>query len=200
MVTAPVLLGIDVGGTSTEAVVVAGGVDVIGRSTLPTGHGSRETILATVLEAGRLAVADALVDEVAAVGIGVPGIVDDATGSTRHAVNLGIEDDALDIGPALSDRLGVPSHVENDARAAAHGAYTLALTSDPQLRSLAYVSVGTGISAGFVLDGGPLPRLGGHRRRDRARGGRPGRAPMRLRARRMPRGDRLRGFRLPLGR
>ncbi len=153
MVTAPVLLGIDVGGTSTEAVVVAGGVDVIGRSTLPTGRGSRETILATVLEAGRLAVADALVDEVAAVGIGVPGIVDDATGSTRHAVNLGIEDDALDIGPALSDRLGVPSHVENDARAAAHGAYTLALTSDPQLRSLAYVSVGTGISAGFVLDG-----------------------------------------------
>jgi predicted NBD/HSP70 family sugar kinase len=43
--------------------------------------------------------------------------------------------------------------VENDARAAAHGAYTLARISDPQLRSLAYVSIGTGISAGFVLDG-----------------------------------------------
>jgi predicted NBD/HSP70 family sugar kinase len=153
VVTASVLLGVDVGGTSTDAVVVAGEMEVIGRSTLPTGHGSRQSILATVLEASRLAVADASVDGVAAVGIGVPGIVDDAAGSTRHAVNLGIEDDALDIGPALSDRLGVPSHVENDARAAAHGAYMLAAASDPQLRSLAYVSIGTGISAGFVLDG-----------------------------------------------
>ena len=113
----------------------------------------------TVLVAGRLAMAGATVGSVAAVGIGVPGIVDDGAGSTRHAVNLG-DPRAFAIGPALSLRLGVPSHVENDARAAAHGAFALARQAKPGLRSLAYVSVGTGISAGFVL-GGELYRGSG---------------------------------------
>ena len=149
----PPVLGIDIGGTSTEAVVVTDGVVVVGRARVPTEHGGPEQIMATVLEASRLAIAEATVDSVAAVGVGVPGIVDDAAGSTRHAVNLGIDEDAFAIGPTLSLRLGVPSHVENDARAAAHGAFTLARTANPGLRSLAYVSVGTGISAGFVLDG-----------------------------------------------
>lgn len=158
--TAPALLGVDIGGTSTEAVVVTDGLTVLGHTTVPTGRGNPQLILEAVMAAGRGAMAEASVDRVTAAGVGVPGVVDPVAGTTRHAVNLGIEDDALDIGPAVSAVFGVPCHVENDARTAAHGAFTLARRTDPGLRSLAYVGVGTGISAGFVLDG-ELYRGGG---------------------------------------
>lgn len=147
------LLGIDVGGTSTDAVVVADGIEVLGRARVRTAHASREHLVATVIDAGREAMREAAVTAVAAVGVGVPGIVDGSAGTTRHAVNLGITDEGIDIGPAVSRELGVPSHVENDVRAAAHGVYAHALRAVPELRNLAYVSIGTGISAGFVLDG-----------------------------------------------
>lgn len=157
--TAPALLGVDIGGTSIEAVVISDQLTVLGHTTIPTGRGGQQRILEALVAAGRGAMAEATVDWVTAAGVGVPGVVDPVAGSTRHAVNLGI-DDALDIGPAVSATFGVPCHVENDARTAAHGAFTLARRTDPGLRSLAYVGVGTGISAGFVLDG-ELYRGGG---------------------------------------
>jgi predicted NBD/HSP70 family sugar kinase len=51
----------------------------------------------------------------------------------------------------LGDRLGVPVHLENDVNAAALGAFhRLGVAQDS---SLAYVNIGTGIAAGFVLGG-----------------------------------------------
>ena len=47
--------------------------------------------------------------------------------------------------------LGVPVHVENDVNAAALGAAALLGVTPPS--SLAYLSIGTGLAAGFVLDG-----------------------------------------------
>lgn len=132
--------------------MVSESLTVLGHATVPTGPAGPQRILEAVVEAGREAMAEATIDRVASAGVGVPGVVDPVAGSTRHAVNLGI-DDAVAIGPAVSLAFGVTCHVENDARTAAHGAFTLARRGDPGLRSLAYVGVGTGISAGFVLDG-----------------------------------------------
>ena len=51
----------------------------------------------------------------------------------------------------VSERTGLAVHVENDVNAAALGAFAhLRLGPDA---SLAYVNVGTGIAAGFVLGG-----------------------------------------------
>ena len=51
----------------------------------------------------------------------------------------------------VSEHVGRPVHVENDVNAAALGAFAhLRLAPDA---SLAYVNVGTGIAAGFVLGG-----------------------------------------------
>jgi predicted NBD/HSP70 family sugar kinase len=80
----------------------------------------------------------------------MPGRVDVATGTVSSAVNLGIIEPVA-MGDLVGERTGLPVHVENDVNAAALGAHAhLGLDADA---SLAYVNIGTGIAAGFVLGG-----------------------------------------------
>jgi glucokinase len=65
------------------------------------------------------------------------------------AVNLGWHD--LPLAPLLAGTFGVPVAVENDVRAAAAGIHERRVLGDGE--DLAYLSIGTGISAGVVLDG-----------------------------------------------
>jgi predicted NBD/HSP70 family sugar kinase len=71
------------------------------------------------------------------------------------AINLGITHLAL--GPMLQDELGVPIFVEHDARAAAWWvSEQLARGPAAMPASVAFLAIGTGISAGVVLDGALL--------------------------------------------
>ena len=54
------------------------------------------------------------------------------------------------LGPMLTEQVGVPCYVEHDARAAASW---IDFNGRQRPADLAYLSVGTGISAGIVLDG-----------------------------------------------
>jgi glucokinase len=155
-----IFAGVDVGGTWTDAVVVDGGGAVLGRSRRPTNPDGADGIVDSVAEAVADAAASADADP-AGVGVGIPGQVDPASGTVRLATNLRIDVLGLPVGSILRERLGIPVTLENDVRAAAVGAYEhLRSTSEPALRSLAYLGIGTGISAGLVVDG----RL--HRGRD----------------------------------
>ena len=91
--------------------------------------------------------------QLAGVGIGLPGIVDSSAGSVRHAFNLGIGEDALDIVSRLNATLRVPCWIANDVDAAALGVYEILRRDDGGLRDLVYLSIGTGIAAGVILDG-----------------------------------------------
>ena len=71
------------------------------------------------------------------------------------AVNLGITH--LPLGPMLQTELGVPTFVEHDARAAALWLSGQAADGSTQApASVAFLAIGTGISAGIVLDGALL--------------------------------------------
>ena len=141
-------IGLDVGGTKTDAVALAADDSVLTRVRRASGWGAEATvrgILATVAEltadprvAGRT---------VASVGIGVPGQVDADGARVVHAVNLGI--DRLDLAARVGGSLGVPVRVENDVKAAAAGAWRLHGGSG----TLAYLNVGTGIAAALIVDG-----------------------------------------------
>jgi glucokinase len=89
-------------------------------------------------------------DQVSALGIGAPGMVDPLNGRIDLAVNLGLD------GYPLVEELGayfqVPAAIENDVRTASLGAYRLVCQERP-VRSLAYMNIGTGIAAGLILDG-----------------------------------------------
>ena len=93
--------------------------------------------------------------DVAAVGVAIPGHVDPEDGSVSMAVNLGITH--LPLGPLLEAELGVPTFVEHDARAAAAVAERAARPGAARAgERLAFLAIGTGISAGIVLDGALL--------------------------------------------
>ncbi|MHC2999519.1 ROK family protein [Microbacterium sp. HJ5] len=141
-------VGLDVGGTKTDAVAVDAAGTVIGRVRLATGWGP-DAVTATVLDAvstlGREAGVD--VSSIRSVGIGIPGQIEPGTGRVVHAVNLGVEE--LDLVAATAPRLGVPVGVENDVKAAALGAFALHGGSG----SMGYLNLGTGIAAGIVVEG-----------------------------------------------
>lgn len=145
------LVGVDVGGTKVAVLVVDKQARVRSGLTLPTAPGDAESALWGIIAAIRAAVeaASAQIGDVAAVGLGVPGRVDTATGVVRHAVNLRWRE--MPLGQRVSAELGVPCAVENDLRLAALGMRSY--LGDAAPADMAYVSVGTGIGAGLVLNG-----------------------------------------------
>ncbi|QEO15259.1 ROK family protein [Agromyces intestinalis] len=153
-------LGIDIGGTKTAAVAIGADGELTDLVRMPTGFGADEVVATALRTVDRMSeLAGVHASAFSSIGIGIPGAVDSATGRVAHAVNLGLE--GLDLGPRLSDRLGVDVRVENDVKAAALGAHHLLGVADGiRAHSMAYLNLGTGLAAGIVLDGVLL--RGGH--------------------------------------
>jgi glucokinase len=145
-----VRVGIDIGGTNTDAVVLDDSGAVAHSLRLPTGRG-HDAVLGTAADAvlGLANAAGVTPSSFASIGVGVPGAVDSERGRVTHARNLGVSH--LDLGPLLGARVGAPIRVENDVNAAALGAFhQLGLLPD---QSMAYLNLGTGLAAGLVLGG-----------------------------------------------
>ncbi len=146
-----VRVGLDIGGTKTAAFVaeeMGPLVDYVRPTDVASPNRLVAGIVATVKEAlGQLRNPYHLLG----VGAGIPGQVDPARGTVSMAVNLNLRE-PYPLRDALQQALGVPVILENDVRAAALGAFHWARQLEP-IRSLAYLSIGTGISAGLVLDG-----------------------------------------------
>ncbi|MGZ4182002.1 MAG: ROK family protein [Solirubrobacteraceae bacterium] len=85
-------------------------------------------------------------EEVGAVGIGVPSVIEFETGRVVSSVNVPLGD--VPLREVLDARLGVPVFVDNDATVAA-----LAEAHDKQLRplaeSLVMITIGTGVGSGL---------------------------------------------------
>ncbi|MEO5704087.1 MAG: ROK family protein [Candidatus Limnocylindrales bacterium] len=146
-----VVVGVDIGGTKTAILVCAPDGTVLARSVAPTAVGSPDRAadaIAALVEAA-LDLASVARRHVAALGVGVPGRVDRVRGTVTLAVNLGWQD--LPLGPDLTSRLGIPTVLENDVRAAALGLHRRRWFGS--VDSLALLAIGTGIAAGVVLDG-----------------------------------------------
>lgn len=138
-------VGIDVGGTKAQAVVLDPAGEVVETAQRPTPRGDRslDALIDVLIE---------LADEVGhegSVGVGVPGLVT-RTGVLRAAPNLdGVADFA--IVELLAERLGSDVDVDNDATCATVAEWLLGAgrgTSDMML-----VTLGTGIGGGIVANG-----------------------------------------------
>jgi glucokinase len=157
------LAGLDIGGSKVLAVAVEIDGDderprVVEQVKLTTFQGPEGVVdtasRALTALAGRLAGHGGRIggpaDMFSGVGIGIPGLVDAERGAVTHAVNLGVGPGGLALADRLTRRLNLPVVIENDVNAAACGAAA-------HLRlgrvDLAYLSIGTGLAAGIVLDG-----------------------------------------------
>jgi glucokinase len=149
--TAPLRVGVDIGGSKIAVLVVSPDDQVLARRSVHAASAEPDEAIAQIASVIREAVAEAeaTIEDVSAVGIGVPGRVDTATGDVAFAVNLGWQH--LPLGRRLEAVLGVPCRVENDVRAAAVGLHRDGRYS--RVDDLLFLGIGTGISAGVVLDG-----------------------------------------------
>ena len=140
-------IGLDIGATKTLGVLVDDEGRVLEQLREPTEPGGEGVVRTAARIVRHL---DAFLDGAPSmsVGIGIPGLVDVERGSVMHAVNLGVDGDWLPLRDRLQERLALPVAVENDVNAATLGA--VALTG---VRDLVYLSIGTGLAAGLVLDG-----------------------------------------------
>jgi glucokinase len=139
------LLGIDVGGTKIAGVAVdAGSGELLGERRQPVDDAPLDR---QVIGFARGLAETAGGNRLAAIGVAVPGLVDADSGVMRLAVN--VDAGELAIGPLVAGAMGAPCFVEHDARAAA----LWLLERDDPRGSLAYLSVGTGISAAVVIAG-----------------------------------------------
>jgi glucokinase len=135
-------LGIDVGGTKIEALRVARDGSILGRSRAVTPADDPEATIAAMVEAAK-----GLVEpQVVAVGVGAAGLVDANSGVLRFAPNLAWRE--LPIAERMSDALGLPCQVDNDANVAAWGEYRFG--AGRGYRHMLLVTVGTGIGGGIV--------------------------------------------------
>lgn len=87
--------------------------------------------------------------EVVAVGVVVPGIVDDARGVAVWASNLGWRD--LPVTEPLSDVLGVPVALGHDVRAGLRAEVDWGAAAGS--RNVLFIPLGTGIAGALMLDG-----------------------------------------------
>ena len=156
-------LGLDVGGTNSKLAVVAADADggrLVATATVPTGAGDPAEVL------GRLAaVAGELVaahGPVAAAGVGLPGLFDEASGRVVFLPNLPPAWTGQAVAGPLGDRLGMPVALLNDARA-----FTLAesrMGAAAGCPTVVCLTLGTGVGGGVVVDGrlrfGPHGRAG----------------------------------------
>jgi len=143
-------VGVDIGGTKIDAVVLADNGAVLQRVRHATGFGEA-AVVSSAIEAITEVVerAGIRLQDVATIGVGIPGAVDSTLGVVSHARNLGVEH--LDLAARLTAAFGVPVRVENDVNAAAIGAFHL--LELPPTASMSYLNLGTGLAAGLVLHG-----------------------------------------------
>lgn len=87
---------------------------------------------------------------VTAVGIGVPGPVKHARGVCVYAPNLSGWTN-LPVGPILSEYIGLPVHLLNDANAATLG--EVRFGAGVGSTDMLMLTMGTGIGSGLILDG-----------------------------------------------
>ena len=151
----PVVAAIDVGGTRIKsALVTREGVEVVSL-TRPTPE--RLDVDGALVDAA-VDTVDALRDAatrdghevaVAAVGLVVPGIVDDGRGLARWSANLGWRD--LPVAEPLERVLALPVAFGHDVRA---GLVAEARFGAARLASNAvFVAIGTGVAGALLLDG-----------------------------------------------
>ena len=89
------------------------------------------------------------VEDVTAIGIGVPGSFDKKTCTLRFGTNLGLNN--VSFADAFLPEFGCPVHLDNDANCAALGEATAGAAKGT--RNMLMVTLGTGVGGGIIING-----------------------------------------------
>lgn len=146
--------GVDIGGTTTQAVLCAEDLTVLDRAEVPTpaAEGGRAMIgaalgaLAPLLERnpGRLT----------GCGIGAAGVVDSATGHILVASDSFTGWAGFPVADAVQNALGVPAFLDNDVNAFLYGEVSGGAVRDES--DVLGITLGTGVGGALWTGGAPF--------------------------------------------
>lgn len=145
-------IGVDLGGTNIAAGIVNQEGIILYKDSVPTGSGGSAAIAERIgkLVDGLLEHEGIKLEELSAMGVGVPGTANQETGLVEYANNLGMEDEPF-LQMLRSRFPGVLLAFENDANAAAYAEYRLGTAKGAS--SMIMVTLGTGIGGGMIFGG-----------------------------------------------
>jgi glucokinase len=148
-VKSKVYLGIDIGGTNTKLALLTASGRLVAREMIAT---QAKDGAGALLERVRAAVTELLGSrrDISGAGIGCAGLVDLRTGKIYSSPNLpGWENTPISrIGSRI---LGVYTHIDNDANAAAYGEYRKGCGRGTAM--FVCITLGTGVGGGIVNRG-----------------------------------------------
>ena len=146
-------LGVDVGGTFIKAGVVSESYSIVEKVSVPTGgNAGYQAVVSNIVRVCELAAEKSghVLNDFAAIGIGVPGLMNPKTGIVALAPNLGGWRNV----PFLDEvkkLLPIPVYVGNDANCAVVGE-TLAGAAKGY-ENVVMLTLGTGVGGGIIADG-----------------------------------------------
>ncbi|MEV4618337.1 ROK family protein [Asanoa sp. NPDC049573] len=147
-----VVVALDVGGTVMKCGLVSRAGELRHAERHPTNAADGgPAVVATLLDVASGLAGKARADGLnpVAVGVAVPGVVDEVRGVAVWAANVGFRD--VPLRDLVSDRLGLPAALGHDVRAG--GVAEARLGAGAGNRHVLFVAVGTGIAAAHVVDG-----------------------------------------------
>ncbi len=151
--TTALRVGVDLGGTKIQSVIVNADNEVLGQDRRPTPtEGGPPDVADAIAESVRTSAADAKIsiDNIIGVGVGSPGLINAAEGTVSQAGNLPNWMFTYALGPELTAWLAMPSRIANDVQ--------VAVTAEHQLgagrpySSLIGIFVGTGVGGGVIIN------------------------------------------------
>ncbi len=150
----------DLGGTKLRTAIVDLNGNVLSELTEPTHSKGGSHVASQIGELSRRTASVAKLDfqKVKIAVVGCPGVPDQTTGAINFAPNIeGI--DMFDFASAAEKSLGVQLRLENDVNLAVLGEHWAGAGQD--IDNLVYISLGTGIGAGLIVNGELLRGSGG---------------------------------------
>lgn len=145
------IIGIDMGGTSTKMGIVDAQGKVLARASVKTqAYADINDYVQAVYDALQPLIAEVGgIQNIKGIGAGTPN-GNYYTGNIEHAANLpwkGI----VPFGKLMSDKFGLPCTITNDANAAALG--EMAYGAAKGMKNFIMITLGTGVGSGIVING-----------------------------------------------
>jgi glucokinase len=146
------VLAADVGGTNLRIAAVTGDGSIVCQITEPTPQtGAADDVIDAISRVAESCVAESRIDRrPVAFGLALAALVSVCEGRALSSPNLP-ELNGLFLANTLSERLDLPVVLENDATAAAIGEHWLG--SSKGVENSVFVTLGTGVGGGLILDG-----------------------------------------------
>ncbi|MBE5777538.1 MAG: ROK family protein [Clostridiales bacterium] len=149
-----VYIGIDLGGTNIAVGVVTHEGKILATSNTrtlserPYQEIVRDMITCTM---NALKSCGKTVEDIKAIGVGIPGVADQKTGYVIFCTNLGWRN--IPLKDEIQKYIDKPVYIDNDATVAGYAESVAGVSKDCQ--SSVFITLGTGVGAGIVINGKP---------------------------------------------